>query len=180
MTAEMVEPAEYVETEAHQRISPAVADVTAAVGWLSKVSMDHNSTTIEEAAGLLAGVRAARKALGQIENDLEVWLGVATKDQQLKSPFQVEHVGSVTVRKTAKKTEWDTDKLLVQVMHAFAAADPDGQLPDVFQYRDLLAATASIGYWRVGELTKLGIDVSEYRTVTPGRWTVDIQGGEKP
>lgn len=175
MTAEPVE--DYHATEAWQRIDPVVSDVEDNVAVLSKACMDSDSTTFEEAAELLHRIREARRALHQMENGFEHWLGMIKQDQRIRGPVQVAGVGSVTVRKANSSVNWDHSGLLVQVMHAFAS-EHDGELPDTFEYRDLIEKAAGIGYWRVGELEELGVDVSEYRTVTPGRWTVEIQAGE--
>lgn len=175
MTAEPVEG--FLATEAFQRIDPEVGLLETVTEAVSKACMDMNSTTFEEASELLHRVRETRKVLQKLENGFESWLGEIKQDQRIRGTKVVEGVGAVTVRRAAAHTDWDHAGLLVQVMHAHAAKH-DGELPDTFEYRDLIEKTAGIGYWRTGELKELGVDVSEYRTVTPGRWTVEIQAGE--
>jgi hypothetical protein len=175
MTAELVEPAEYVETEAHQRISPAVEDVAGVVAVLSKACMESDSTTFDEASDLLNRIRESRKALHQMENGFERWLGAIKIDQKIRGPVQVAGVGSVTVRKASAHVDWDHEGLFKELIGQHIEAH-DGAFPDAFELRDIVFACAGIGYWRTGALKEHGVDVSEYRTVTPGRWTVDIQG----
>lgn len=200
MSAELVDPTEYNpddtdlldETEPpatpeeeeqtaslwRGHLSAEVGQIQVAVAALNEVAVGIPAVTWEDASALLKRLRGARQLAQVVENGLETHIAKTRIAAGLKDPVEVPGVGVVTHRRTAKSTKWDDDGLLVQVMHAFAAEDPDGQLPDVFQYRDLIQDAAAFGYWRTGALKKLKIDPNEYRTVTPGRLTVDIQSGD--
>lgn len=177
-TSEEEEQAAVDAWDAYRLASEDVGQVQVAADDLNNSAMWIRWVEWGDAAALLARLRASRKLLQVVENGLETHIAKARIGEGLKDPTEVPGVGVVTHRRTAKKTTWDDSGLLQEVMHAFAAEDPDGQLPDVFQYRDLLQDAAAIGYWRVGALKKLGIDVEEYRKVETGRLTVDIQAGD--
>jgi hypothetical protein len=95
---------------------------------------------------------------------------------------EVPGVGLLERRQGAKKTVWDSDAVLREVVKA-AIVGPDGELPAtvmeaVHVLVEALKAAAPVDTpsfgWRVGGLKALDIDPTEYRTQEPGRISVQV------
>jgi hypothetical protein len=87
-------------------------------------------------------------------------------------------------RQTAEKTVWLHEDLATAVAVSAMVDRETGELPSEeaqvvgSNVKAAIYAAGAFSYWRVGVLKKAGIDVSDYRTRTPGRWTVEVTLGE--
>jgi hypothetical protein len=123
---------------------------------------------------LLAKVRDIRQKLHDVEQYIE--REAAVRMGQKRVEWQQ---GFAVRRKTAKKVTWLSDDLARQVALT-AMVDENGELPDgptqqaVSAVVSAICNAASFGYWRVGQLSLLGIEADEYKHSEPGRWTVEV------
>jgi hypothetical protein len=134
---------------------------------------DTQSTLI-----LLGLLRNARKELQVVEQFVERAAAESMFDDRFEGP------GVLAVRRqTAEQTVWQHEDLATAVLTA-AVVDENGELPSedanvlACKVKQALMACAAVSYWRVGKLEEHGISVNDYRTRTPGRWTVDVTLGE--
>ncbi len=127
---------------------------------------------------LLGLLRNARKQMQTIEGYVEH----AAAELMDGATFEAEGVHALR-RQTAEKTEWDHPGLATAVLTA-AIVDENGELPDeagnilACRVKEALFECAGIGYWRTGKLKERGIEPSDYRKRTPGRWTIDVTLGD--
>jgi hypothetical protein len=123
---------------------------------------------------LLAKVREIRQKLHTVEQFIEREAAQRMGQKRVEWPqgFAVRH-------KTAKRVTWLSDDLARQVALS-AMVDENGALPDepvqqaVSAVVSAICNAASFGYWRVGQLSLLGIEADEFRHSEPGRWTVEV------
>lgn len=89
------------------------------------------------------------------------------------------------VRRKKGSTQWDTDGLAPVVMAR--ARDERRVIEETGEYESegeavmrVTLRCAGVGYWRKGELRKLGIDPDEYLASSPGRLSVEREDDVTP
>lgn len=125
---------------------------------------------------MLAAVRTSRKAWLAAEQAIETRLAqVAGVGQHEPEPGR-----AFVVRQAADRVEWDHDELKRAVVaRAVQARQPDPETGEIEPEgeavaRAVWACVPASPSWRVAGLKTLGLDVSDYRTKTPGRRSVEI------
>lgn len=127
----------------------------------------------ENAALLLHHLRLARQALATAESKVETLVAQMMRDAGVFDATELNGIGVIQRRGGSKRKQWEHDALAKQVIDTHMT-DTDGEVPDPWVVRDWLLEAAAVGYWRVGVLKKLGIDVDDYCATEPGRPTVQI------
>jgi hypothetical protein len=127
---------------------------------------------------LLGMLRQARKDLQSIEGYVEGVAAGRMEGQVFDGP------GVHAIRhQTAERTTWLHEDLATAVAVSAMVDRETGELPSEeaqivgSNVKAAICSAGAFSYWRVGVLKKAGIDVSDFRTRTPGRWTVEVELG---
>lgn len=140
---------------------------------------------LSDVAVMLADLRGLRQRLHTIEQFAERSLAERMEGKEL-----VADGLRVLRRRVADKTVWDSHRLSVELLDRAFADDNGEALPTdaaLSRLRWLLfgdgedlgfKGVANVSYWRVGNLEKFGINGHDFRTVTPGRWVVEVETGD--
>lgn len=96
-----------------------------------------------------------------IESEIITSLGEARE-------MRCEGLGTLTVRRAAKRTVWDSTRLLgAAIDKAVAARKPDPETGEILSavqaIEKMLADCAAFSYWRLGALERYGLDGRTYR-----------------
>lgn len=131
--------------------------------------------TVPQLLEALAQIRQARQHLARLEAIVERHTAQQMEDKRIEWDG-----GYAERRKGAIRKHWLHDDL-AHVVTVAALVDPEtGELPGdevrhaVERAVSELMNTASVAYWRVGQLKRLGIDVGDYCHTEPGRTTVEV------
>lgn len=143
---------------------------------------DVNEATFEQASTMLRQLRSTIRLLQDSEQGIEQWLADvwAHKQQEARENGEklqeivVPHVGTVEVKRGNERKSWDHEGLGKAVLESLLS-DTGGEVPTPWQVRDAIMAAAGIGYWRVNELRRLGINVDDYCTKERGKRSVVIR-----
>ena len=129
---------------------------------------------LEEVANAPAAVIAGREDVIAAADELRVAADMLEEKALGVWPgryeeVRVDGVGSYARGVKATKDEWDDRGTGLAVAKAALAKGMIHHPSDVV---DILLGAAGVGYWRVGALTKLGLDATQYRTRLPGQPTI--------
>lgn len=162
-----------MSTEAHERVAPAVLDLSMAVEGLDRVSDDFNSLTVDEAVEHLSVVKELIGRQRQLEAALERWVAECFKAEGWRDPQEFPGLGVVEVRRSRNRRAWEHDTLTRDWLNTFLEGR-GGETPDPFDVVDEFRKVASVGSWKVRGLAAYGIDAGEYCDEQPGTPTVQI------
>lgn len=165
---------EEMKNEPVQRIRD---DVDAAHTWAESLNQDVlnvDEMTFESAAAYLAKLREAIRLMRDSEAAIEAWMAEVWKDQGWRDPQVVQGVGEIEIRRAKNRKEWDHAGLQKAVLESLMRSR-GGEVPTPWDVRDALMAAVGVAYWKVTELKRLGINVSEYCTEVPGNRKVEIR-----
>ena len=130
-----------------------------------------DTTDPQEAVSRLHRIRAARKALAEVEAYVESHtVPLLDYGKQEVGPWLVE------IRGGAKRNEWDHDRLAWDATRDLALIDgaiEDERAAVVDLVRSRLMNCARLE-WRMTPLKELGLNPNDYATVTYGRRTVQV------
>lgn len=122
-------------------------------------------------------VREARGTLADVEADLiERIANLVGVGGHVDAPDVDEHW---VVKRRPGTKEWDHDALhRVMLARGRDARRMDPETGEVLESEGeavarVIRECAGIGYWRVGDLKRYGVDADEYRVTQPGRLTVE-------
>lgn len=153
--------------------APELATLCQDVAWGLR---EQPPSGVDRLAQTLQALRDAASALSDAARDIEAHLAEAMGDAK---EVKVEGVGTLERKASPIKPRWDTERLLPLV----AALSRDERLvntttgeieTDSDAAVRVLNEVASIAYFRVGELSKRGVDAKAFREQEGWRTTVRI------
>lgn len=128
---------------------------------------------VDELAEWLVQVRRMRRHLGDLESVIERQLYHKMPEKEYTSP-----VGLLVKRRNVRK-RWDHEALLHRALQAAdeRRVDENGEvlMDRVGAYMQVLQDWMSPGYWRVGALSKDGLDADEYCEVEIGQPKIQLK-----
>lgn len=161
-------------------MQPAARALTVDLGMLADLveainqdTADIESTTVEEAARLLAALRPQIALLRQCEAGIERWIARCFAAEGWRDPHELPGIGMVEVRRSKTRRAWQHDLLKSKWLAAYVKST-GGEVTDPAQVRDALFDVVSVSGWKVTGLKALDIDPDDYCDSEPGTPTVVI------
>lgn len=118
----------------------------------------------------LRRIRGMRQELARLEDFIERAAVAAAKTERLRDG-ELPTGGSFMVRHGKDRKEWNHRALALHLVDVTLAES--GEFSPEAVTLALLEA-ASVAYWRVGVMKKLGIDLDDFCASSPGRTTIQI------